>query len=437
MTVAPQPSGTPDLARLTAELEFVTQLCEVVASNAELQPILDWIVQKTTSLLSADEGSIKLLTPEVGSPVVKTMIRRELPGLSSGSWPPAVSMSVMGYLLHRGEAVASPDLLNDPRFVGLKGSAGRVRAVLAVPLKVGNRITGMLAVTQAQPGRQWSHNDTQLLSIVASNSAGVIEQARLRVEELEKQRLQEEARRMGRELDLAREIQMGLLPAAPLIVGPWETVGHIIPARSIGGDAFDYFVHGEGCFSIEIADVSGKGVPAALLMSNVQASLRAFCDGRRPLPEAIRHVNQSVTRTATAGKFITLFYGEIESAPGRLRYVNAGHNYPMLRRSGGKIEELREGGTPLGIFEGAEYEQGEVSFQNGDTLLLYSDGITEALDSAGMEFGEERLRALWRDHGARPPVEVLGAVLEDLTSFRGAAGQSDDMTLVVVGARGD
>src|SRR6266571_8944 len=254
MTVAPQPSGTPDLARLTAELEFVTQLCEVVASNAELQPILDWIVQKTTSLLSADEGSIKLLTPEVGSPVVKTMIRRELPGLSSGSWPPAVSMSVMGYLLHRGEAVASPDLLNDSRFVGLKGSAGRVRAVLAVPLKVGNRITGMLAVTQAQPGRQWSHNDTQLLSIVASNSAGVIEQARLRVEALEKQRLEEENRRMDRELEQARQIQMRLVPTEPLTVGPWRADGRVVPARMVGGDAFNYRELGEGRLGVAIAD---------------------------------------------------------------------------------------------------------------------------------------------------------------------------------------
>ena len=194
MTHAPDVTGAPDARRLQAELQFVTELAEVVASNAELQPILDWIVRKTTSLLTADEGSIKLLAPEMAGPSVKTIIRRESAGLSSGSWPPAVSMSVMGFLLHRGEALSSPDLPADARFSGLRGGTGRVRAVLAVPLKVGNRITGMLAVTDAAPGREWTAHDAQLLSIVASNSAGVIEQARLRVESLEKQRLEEETR---------------------------------------------------------------------------------------------------------------------------------------------------------------------------------------------------------------------------------------------------
>jgi sigma-B regulation protein RsbU (phosphoserine phosphatase) len=435
MADASQAASPPNAQRLMAELQFLSELCQIVASNSELQPILDWIVQKTTGLLGADEGSIKLLSPDVAEPTMRTLIRKEAAGISSGSWPPAVTMSVIGYLLHRGEALASPDLLNDPRFPGLRGSTARIRAVLAVPLRVGNRVTGMLAVTQAQPGRDWTHNDAQLLAIVASNSAGVIEQARLRVEALEKQRLEEETRRMDRELKLASEIQMSLVPAGPLVVGHWEAHGRIIPARMVGGDAFDYFPLGDGRFGIAIADVSGKGVPAALLMSNVQASLRAFCDGRWPIREAIRHVNQSVVRTASNGKFITLFYGEIDPGNARLRFINAGHNYPLLRRAGGAVEELREGGTPLGIFEDADYEQGEVSFHPGDGLMLYSDGISEAVDVAGMEFGEGRLRDLWQQQGERAPTEVIGVVFDEVAEFRGDAGQSDDMTLVVVGTR--
>jgi sigma-B regulation protein RsbU (phosphoserine phosphatase) len=433
MTHAPDVAGTPDARRLQSELQFVTELAEVVATNAELQPILDWIVQKTTGLLAADEGSIKLLAPEMSGPSVKTIIRRENPGLGSGSWPPAVSMSVMGFLLHRGEALSSPDLPADPRFSGLRGGAGRVRAVLAVPLKVGNRITGMLAVTQAAPGREWTAHDAQLLSIVASNSAGVIEQARLRVEALEKQRLEEETRRMDRELAQARQIQMRLVPAGPLAAGPWRVEGRVVPARMIGGDGFDYRTLGEGRFGAAIADVSGKGVPASLMMANVQASLRAFCDGHRPIREAIGFVNQSVARTAADGKFITLFYAEIDPAAARLTYVNAGHNYPMLRRSDGRVEELREGGPPLGILEDVEYQQGTVEFRAGDGLLMYSDGLSEAMDPAGAEFGEERLRALWGEHGARPPREVIELLLDRISAFRGRASQSDDMTVVVVG----
>ena len=435
MSQVPGVAGAPDAQRLQAQLAFVTELSEVVASNSELQPILDWIVQKTTSLLAADEGSIKLLGPEVAGPTIKTIIRRENPGLSSGSWPQAVSMSVMGFLLHKGEALTSPDLLADSRFPGLRGQSGRVRAVLAVPLKVGNRITGMLAVTHAQPGREWGAHEASLLGIVASNSAGVIEQARLRVEALEKQRLEEETRRMDRELEQARAIQMRLVPTEPLIVGPWQVAGTVVPARMVGGDAFDYFALGADRFGVAIADVSGKGVPASLLMANVQASLRAFCDGRRPIREAIRFVNGSVARSAATGKFITLMYGEIDVASGKLSYVNAGHNFPLLRRQDGKIEELGSGGPPLGIIEDADFEQGLTEFHPGDSLLMYSDGITEAFDPANLDFGEERLHALWSEQGALPPRQAIDLLLEKVVTFRGRASQSDDMTVVVVGAR--
>jgi sigma-B regulation protein RsbU (phosphoserine phosphatase) len=435
MAHVPSVSGAPDIRRLQDELQFVTELAEVVASNAELQPILDWIVQKTTSLLSADEGTIKLLAPEMADATVKTIIRRENPGFSSGSWPQPVSMSVMGFLLHKGEALASADLLGDPRFPGLRSASGRVRALLAVPLRVGNRITGMLAVTQAQPGREWTPHDAQLLSIVASNSAAVIEQARLRVESFEKQRLEVESRRMERELGQAREIQMRLVPAEPLVIGPWWVAGRVVPARVVGGDAFDYFPLGEGRLAVAIADVSGKGVPASLLMANVQASLRAFCDGRRSICEAIRFVNESVTRSTASSKFITLFYGEIDPAAGKLAYVNAGHNHPLLRRSDGRIEALDIGGQPLGIHENAEYGEGVVEFRPGESLMMYSDGLSEAVDHGNNEFGEERLSALWREHGARPPLEVIDLVLQRISEFRGRASQSDDMTMVVVGAR--
>jgi sigma-B regulation protein RsbU (phosphoserine phosphatase) len=185
------------------------------------------------------------------------------------------------------------------------------------------------------------------------------------------------------------------------------------------------------CFAI--ADVSGKGVPAALLMSNVQASLRAFCDGRQNVPDAVRHINQSVARSAS-GKFITLFYGEMESGTGRLRYTNAGHNYPLVRRRGGTVEELREGGLPLGLFEDAEYQQGEIVLAPGDALLLYSDGISEAIDIRGEEFGEDRLTAFWKEHGVSPAGQVIEDVLGEVERFRGTAAQSDDMTVVVLSA---
>ena len=431
----PGTAATPDPARLMAELQFLAELSLVVASNTELEPILDWVVQKTTAMFGADEGSIKLLGPEVPDPTVKTLVAKR--GKASGSWPAGIATDVMGFLLAKNEPLATADLVNDPRFPRLHGMDTRVRATLAVPLRVGNRCTGMLAVTHASPGRQWARQDIQLLSIVATNSAGVIEQARLRAEARDSQRLAEEAERLQRELGLAREMQMALVPSRPLRIGAWEATGRVIPAREVGGDAFDYFLLGPMRIGVSIADVSGKGVPAALLMSNVQGSVRAFCDGRNRIAEAMRSINENVARAAASGKFITFFYAEMDLERGRLFYSNAGHNFPLLRRTDGTLVELGNGGLPLGILENSQYEVGEQPFSAGDALLLYSDGISEALDERRDEFGEDRLRAFWRGREVVRPASTIAALIREVEAFRGRALQSDDMTAVVVGEHGD
>jgi serine phosphatase RsbU (regulator of sigma subunit) len=348
---------------------------------------------------------------------------------------------VTGYLLHRGGHVATPDVLADDRFPGLATCETRVRALLAVPLRVGNHVTGVLAVSQATSGRQWTEDDLALLSIVAGSSAGVIEQTRLRVEAEQKQqfeemsnRLQEEAKRLERELEQARDTQMRIVPAEPLRLGDWEVAGRVTPARQVGGDSFDYFVVGGRRLGFAIGDVSGKGLPAALLMMTAQGYLRVFCNTERPLPEKVRLLNQGVARSAQPGKFITFFYGELDPAEGLLRYVNAGHNYPLLRRADGSLEPLIEGGLMLGFAEDMEFVQGEAAMSPGDALLLYSDGVSEAFDARRQEFGEDRLREAWRRHGSLPPTDCIGRLMAEVEAFRDGALQSDDITLVVLAA---
>jgi serine phosphatase RsbU (regulator of sigma subunit) len=420
---------------LHAALDFLARLTQVLASNTELQPILDWMVEKTAALLSGDEGSIRLIGPEKMDQAPQTIVRKPRAGLESGSWETPVAMSVMGFLLSRAETLSSPDLLDDPRFPGLRTVSSRVRAVLAAPLRVQNRITGMLAVTNRTPGRVWTPEEVQLLSIVANHSGEAIEMARLRAEAEEKRRFEEEQKRYEQEFAQAREIQMSLVPSRPLVAGPWEVHGTVVPARQVGGDYFDFFPLGEHRFGVTIADVSGKGLPAAIMMSNVQASLRAFCDGELPIAEAVGRVNRSVARTVRPGRFITLFYAEVDWRQRRLRYTNAGHNYPLLRRPSGAVEELSVGGIMVGPIENAVYQLGETRFEPGDALLLYSDGLSEATDGRDREFGEARLRELWLGCSAKATAEVLPFLFEEVERFRGGAAQSDDMTAVVVGSR--
>jgi serine phosphatase RsbU (regulator of sigma subunit) len=411
-------------------MHFLAELGEVVASNTQLQPILDWIVLKTTSLLAADEGCVRLVEAEPSR--FDTYYRPRSHQVVSGSWPRAVATSVTGYLMTHEGPLVTPDLVADERFAGLRGLDTRVRALLAVPLKIESRMTGLIAVTQAAPGRRWTEDDVELLAIVGGRSAGAIEQARLRAEAEDKKRLEEEARRMHRELEQARAVQMRLVPSQPLRLGPWEISGSVTPAHEVGGDSFDYFMVAGRRLGFAIGDVSGKGMPAALFMMTGQSLLRAFFQEDRPLPEKMRLLNQRVTRSAEPGKFITMFYGELDPGDGTLRYINAGHDYPMLRRADGGIEPLSTGGLMLGFDEDVEFQQGETTMAPGDSLLLYSDGVTEALDTGGQDFGVDRVREVWRRLGGCCPGRCIEILTGEIQAFRTSAPPSDDLTLVVL-----
>lgn len=247
----------------------------------------------------------------------------------------------------------------------------------------------------------------------------------------------EERKRLERDLNLAHELQMSLVPAVALAAGPWEVRGKVLPARQACSDYYAYFPLADGRFGVTIAQVWGKGLTAALQLSKSQAMLRAFCNGDREIGEAIRQVNRGLAMPAVGWKVIKLFYGEVDHEHGVLRFINAGHSFPMLRRRAGAIEELMEGGLPLGLDADAEHERGEVAFAPGDVLLLYSDGISHATDSRGDQFGEDRLRTILQSCCALPSGEIIDYLLRDVEAFRGGAEQSDDMTVVVVGPRTD
>jgi sigma-B regulation protein RsbU (phosphoserine phosphatase) len=424
MTALP-PSTTPDATRLMAELQFLAELSAVVASTAEFKTIIDWIVQKTTALMGAEEGSIKLLGDEP-APTLHTMIRVRRQE-DSDPLDFAISTSVTGWILLRGEPLVSADLLSDPRFPGLRNSKGRVRSILAVPLKVGNRVTGILAVTLRSPGREWSPSHVQLLSICATHSAAVIENARLR-------EIEDEKHRMDQELQIALKTQISLVPSQPLRSGPWTVDGLVIPAKGVGGDYFDYFALGPERFAMAIADVSGKGMPAALLMSNVQAALRAHADGRKPASEVMRCVNAQVARSGSHGKFVTAFYAELDHARGTLTYCNAGHNFPLIRRADRTLVQLEVGGLLLGIMEEASYDEAQLPIHPGDALLLYTDGVSEACDQNGAMFGDPRVADYWRGAAGQTPRRALERLVHEVEAYRGEAAQNDDITAVVASA---
>jgi len=243
---------------------------------------------------------------------------------------------------------------------------------------------------------------------------------------------------MKRDLEIARDIQRWLLPASAPQVPGLGIAFATRPANTVAGDYYDVFarpqaIPGETRFLLAVADVAGKSMPAALLMATLQASLRTLSQTRCSLRELVASMNQySVTNSQGGLRFTTAFIAEFEPGPRRLSYINAGHNAPVVRRQSGSIERLSAGGMPLGIQEEATYESGETVLQPGDWLLIFTDGLVEALNSSGEEYGEPRMLNVLQAGASASADELLRRMMSDLDIFVGATPQHDDVTCMLV-----
>jgi serine phosphatase RsbU (regulator of sigma subunit) len=245
---------------------------------------------------------------------------------------------------------------------------------------------------------------------------------------------EEAERRAAREMEIAREVQARLFPQAPPASGTLEFAGRCLPARQVGGDYFDFLRLGRNRLALVLGDISGKGIAAALLMANLQASVRsqsaaALDDPRRFLEAVNRHLFDNTA----PGAYATLFFGEYAEETGRLRYANCGHPPALLMRPDGGLEELKATSTVLGLFPDWECSMAETRIAAGATLVLYSDGVTEWLDGDGSEFGADRLAAVARRASGLGVSALLDEIVGALRDF-GGEGQRDDVTLIV--ARG-
>jgi sigma-B regulation protein RsbU (phosphoserine phosphatase) len=238
-----------------------------------------------------------------------------------------------------------------------------------------------------------------------------------------------------RELAAAEEIQQSLLPRSMPVIEGAELAVAWRPAGPVSGDYFDVIQFDVGRAALCVGDVMGKGMPAALLMSNLQALVKAFASAATPPQRLCEQINRAVCGNLPEGRYITFFYGMFETASRRLVYANAGHNPPLLARRDGRTARLAEGGLMLGPFPESSYEQGEVKLRAGDRLLCFTDGVTEAANEAGELFGEERLLRLLVEHRSKSASELRETILGALADFSGGSFQ-DDVTLVVLAVEG-
>lgn len=234
------------------------------------------------------------------------------------------------------------------------------------------------------------------------------------------------------DLEVARQIQFGLLPFEPYDQDGFAIRVAMRPANTVGGDYFDLIDLGQGRLAIVMGDVAGKGMPAALLMALLQASLRTLiCAGFRG-GELIAKLNAHLLANIPSNRLITLFYAEADPAAGSLQYVNAGHNAPLLLRAAGSVDRLPATAVALGVMPDAEFSPSDACLSRGDRLFLYTDGVTEAFNAEDEEYGEERLEAFLTSHREAAPVNLVDAVVKDVLAFGGTVPPHDDMTLMVV-----
>jgi putative ABC transport system permease protein len=301
----------------------------------------------------------------------------------------------------------------------------RAAVCAAAALRMRNEIVGVLLLGPPVGRTQYSSEEKRLLSVAAQQLALMIENIRLTSRIVEQEKLR-------RDLALAAEVQRRLLPEQAPETSIGSLAGFSIPARSVGGDYFDFIELGEKRFGIGIADVAGKGIAAALIMSVVQASLRIISsEGQIPLPELAARMNAFLYRSTPSNSYATFFYAEIDERSRRMNYINAGHNSPLLVRSS-VILELPASGTVLGLFPQMTFEDAAIDLESGDLLVAFTDGVTEALNPAGEEFGDGRLRQLLRRVAPLTAAEITTQISNELKTWIADAPQHDDLTVIVM-----
>jgi sigma-B regulation protein RsbU (phosphoserine phosphatase) len=386
------------------EREALYDVGLAIASTLDLHQVSEEILLRAVSLLDARRGALFLLDAEA------ERYRRQatIGGSAAEALPLAVEPETDGF------AAAAP----------LPGASH----LLGVPVEVEGERRGLLVVGDKESRSgvgPFPDEDRRALALFANQAALALEQARLHQEALEKERLE-------REMELAAGIQRGILPRALPVVAGYELAGWTRPARHVGGDYFDAVPLPEGRWALLVADVSGKGVSAALLVSTLHSALRLLLARGAGKEEMLGAVNGHLVEFSASNKFVTLLLAELDPAEHRVSYVNAGHNPGLLLRAAGGTETLAASAVPLGLLPAALFREVSTDLAPGDLLCLYSDGVTEAASRQGEELGMARLERVLRAHHAAPLGEIEAAIEAELREFTRGTPQGDDQTVLLL-----
>ena len=427
-------SGTDTSPGGLHKLNVLLEATMLLHSQLPLDSVLGKMLDHAISITNADRGL--LLEPD-SSGALHVRLARRSGGLRLPPDSLAPSQTAVRQALDQHASVITEDLnLADLNLQGAESIvAQHLRAVVVIPLYATSRVSSTETVLfkpgdflgvvylDSRHAAAFSKLDRQILDALAVEAASILDNARLVEYERQRQRLEQE-------LSIARDIQQALLPRGFRDFPHLAVTGINIPCLSVGGDYFDVFPMSDDRTAFLIADVSGKGLGAALLTTMLQGALSGMTIGADPA-RVFNHINNFLCEHAEVGRYATMFFGVL-SRNGDLQYINAGHPSPLLFRRGDLAEPFTEGSYPVGLVPGTEYKAACVKLEADDTLILFSDGVTEAADPEDQLFGVPRLREALAGRHDAPLDQLQKAVFDSVAKFSRGASQADDITLLLV-----
>src|SRR5688572_4460753 len=400
-------------------LQAMDRVGQALLAYRPLDELFQFAVGLTNDVLKADRTAILLRKGDSDELETKAVSQS---GRGAGE-EIVLSRSIARMAVGQRQAILTSDAQSDTRFKEQQSVIRqRIHSAMCAPLWHDGEVLGLLYVDNVAAPVPFEEGDLRLLTFIAHLTA-------VKIRETESH---EARQRQDEELKRAAALQQALLPGGPVRIGCIDIAGRNVPSLDVGGDYFDYVEGEDGRLVVGLGDVAGKGMPAALLMTHLAASVRAQVETERPLGEVMRRLNRSIYQNVRGERFITLVLAEVDTKTGSLTYINGGHNPPYLLRTSGAIEALTEGGLLLGIMPEAPYASGSLSLDPGDLLVFYSDGVTEARNMAEEEYGEERLMEFLRDAGTRTPEELVEALIQDVRDFMRRPKPTDDVTVVMM-----
>jgi phosphoserine phosphatase RsbU/P len=411
------------LRRAVEELTILNEIATAINSTMQIQQIVDLIVRKCLKFLDVEQAAVLLLDQEKEENPFQTMVR--LADTSASILPFRLDAQLTGWMLKNQKPLQINAFQQDDRFKEFSKGQFPIRSLLAVPLLSKGHLIGLLTVFNKKSEEGYTLDDKRLLSIIGAQSAQIIENTRLL--EKEKTLLQ-----MQREMQTAYDIQVNLLPKENPLLPHYNIAGISLPAQVVGGDYFDFIPIDASRLAVCLGDVSGKGLSAALLMANLQATIRGQTLLNPPPKDCLCRSNRLLFQCTDRQKFATLFYGILDAAGHQFRYSNAGHNRPIFFGENQEPMILEGAGLALSFLENVSYPEDQIRFDPNDVLLIYSDGITEAMNKKEEEYGEQRLMALVSGIRQKTAQDIIKQVLDSVKTHVEDRPQMDDMTLVVI-----